>query len=165
MDAVLPRSMNFSMPEFTKMIAIRMRPIASIASLTPAAARTSIRVESPAAVVALMGSLPDDPTGKRAVRKRVPRRTGRVELQASVRSPMRWNLYTATGGITLWDVIRSCGPFGSRAWCFVPNIFRSFVLRGEFHAQCRTQACFRARRLQSRHDDRQSVRLPHDRAR
>jgi hypothetical protein len=57
-EAVAPRSMNFSIPELTKISAMRIRPIARIASLTPAAARTFARTGLPLAVVVVIGSLP-----------------------------------------------------------------------------------------------------------
>jgi hypothetical protein len=57
-EAVAPRSMNFSMPELTKISTMRIRPIARIESLTPAAARTFARTGLPLIVVVVIGSLP-----------------------------------------------------------------------------------------------------------
>src|SRR5215813_10349466 len=54
-EAVAPRSMNFSTPELTKINAIRTRPMPSIASFTPAAARISACVGSPVMVCTLIG--------------------------------------------------------------------------------------------------------------
>jgi len=71
-DAVLPRSMNFSMPELTKIIAMRIRPIANMASLTPAPARTSVRDNSRLTVVAVMRSLLCYPAANARAKGAVP---------------------------------------------------------------------------------------------
>jgi hypothetical protein len=102
--------MKFSTPELTKIIAIRIRPMARIAIVhSGRSANIGMHQVASHGVHAHRNVPAMDPLENAAALRSVPERPHRAICTIWPR-----NLYSAVGGITLWHVIRSRGAVAVR---------------------------------------------------